>query len=130
LAYCTLCHAKGLGDPLLGPTLLAQFPCSEASTFPPIGGSGRRGREVLSFVVHTPIVSLLAINVKDYKLEGSDFEDNLQIACALASGLYAIITRNKADFKTAAMAVIEPAELLSQLPPSSAGTTGSPASQS
>jgi predicted nucleic acid-binding protein len=64
------------------------------------------------------------------KLEGSDFEDNLQIACALASGLDAIVTRNKADFKTAAIAVIEPAELLSQLPPSSVGTTGSPASQS
>ncbi len=61
---------------------------------------------------------------------GSDFEDNLQIACALSSGLDAIVTRNKADFKTAAIAVMEPAELLRQLPPTSAGTPGTPASQS
>ena len=45
------------------------------------------------------------------KLEGSDFEDNLQIACAIASNLDAIVTRNKADFKTTAIPVIEPAEL-------------------
>jgi hypothetical protein len=64
------------------------------------------------------------------EFEGNDFEDNLQIACALASGLDAIVTRNKADFKTAAIAVIEPAELLRQIPPSSAGRAGSPASQS
>ncbi len=63
-------------------------------------------------------------------LEGNDFEDNLQIACALSSGLDAIVTRNKADFKTAAIAVMEPAELLRQLPPTSAGTPGTPASQS
>jgi predicted nucleic acid-binding protein len=63
------------------------------------------------------------------KLEGKDFEDNLQIACALASGLDAIITRNKADFKTTTVAIMEPAELLSQLTPSPAGAAGAQAPQ-
>ena len=59
------------------------------------------------------------------KLKGNDFEDNLQIACAIASGLDAIVTRDKADFKTAAITVMEPAELLSRLSSSSSGATGS-----
>ncbi len=63
-------------------------------------------------------------------LPGSDFEDNVLSACALSEDLDAIVTRNTADFNTEGIAVFEPAELLSQLPPSSSGTTGSPASQS
>lgn len=63
-------------------------------------------------------------------LEGNDFEDNLQIACALASSLDAIVTRDKAGFQTTAITVMEPAELLSQLSSSSGGTTGSAAPQS
>jgi len=63
-------------------------------------------------------------------LPGSDFEDNVLIACALATDLDAIVTRDKADFKTAAITVMEPAEFLSRLSTSSSGATGSPASQS
>ncbi len=47
-------------------------------------------------------------------LPGSDFEDNLQIACASIAGL-AILTRDKSGFQIAAMPVLTPAELLTQL---------------
>jgi predicted nucleic acid-binding protein len=48
-------------------------------------------------------------------LTGSDFEDNLQIACATIAGLDAIITRDKRGFKVATLPVLTPAELLAQL---------------
>jgi predicted nucleic acid-binding protein len=48
-------------------------------------------------------------------LVGNDFEDNLQIACALISGLDAIVTRNSGDFASAPMPVFAPAELLARL---------------
>ena len=48
-------------------------------------------------------------------LPGSDFEDNLHIACATIAGLDAIITRDKTGFKIAALSVLTPAELLAQL---------------
>ena len=43
---------------------------------------------------------------------GADFEDNLQIACAVASGLDAIITRNTTDFTGSPIPILTPAELL------------------
>ena len=46
---------------------------------------------------------------------GSDFEDNLQIACASLAGLDAILTRDKKGFKSAAMPVLTPGELLMRL---------------
>lgn len=48
-------------------------------------------------------------------LPGSDFEDNLQIACASLAGLDAIVTRDKSGFQIAATPVLTPAELLKQL---------------
>ena len=48
-------------------------------------------------------------------LPGSDFEDNLQIACANLAGLDAIVTRDKSGFQAAATPVLTPAELLMQL---------------
>ena len=48
-------------------------------------------------------------------LPGSDFEDNLQIACASLAGLDAILTRDKKGFKAAAMPVLTPGELLMRL---------------
>mgnify|MGYP001048164763 CR=1 FL=1 len=48
-------------------------------------------------------------------LSGSDFEDNLQIACATQAGLDAILTRDKRGFQAAPMPVLTPAELLEQL---------------
>jgi predicted nucleic acid-binding protein len=48
-------------------------------------------------------------------LPGSDFEDNLQIACASLAGLDAIVTRDEKGFKVAAIPVLTPAELLTRL---------------
>lgn len=48
-------------------------------------------------------------------LPGSDFEDNLQIACATLASLDAIITRDKDGFRDSVLAVLTPAELLAQL---------------
>jgi predicted nucleic acid-binding protein len=48
-------------------------------------------------------------------LPGSDFEDNLQIACASLAGLDAILTRDEDGFQAATMPVLTPAELLRQL---------------
>jgi predicted nucleic acid-binding protein len=48
-------------------------------------------------------------------LPGSDFEDNLQIACASLAGLDAIVTRDEKGFKAAEMPVLTPAELLTRL---------------
>ena len=51
-------------------------------------------------------------------LPGNDFEDNVQIACALIAELDAIVTRNPGDFAAASIPVLTPAELLAQLPTS------------
>ncbi len=48
-------------------------------------------------------------------LRGSDFEDNLQIACAEASDLDAIVSRDVEGFAAAPMAVYTPAALLERL---------------
>ena len=49
-------------------------------------------------------------------LPGSDFEDNLQIACAVEARLDAIVTRNPKDFAGSPVPVLTPAELLAVLP--------------
>lgn len=49
-------------------------------------------------------------------LQGTDFEDNVQIAAATLSGLDAIVTRDPADFTNASLIVLRPAALLDQLP--------------
>jgi predicted nucleic acid-binding protein len=62
-------------------------------------------------------------------MPGNDFEDNIQIAAAVANSLDAIVTRNVADFAHSPLPVYDPAELLKRLqsaarPPSGAGPTG------
>lgn len=49
-------------------------------------------------------------------MTGPDFEDDVQIACAVQSSLDGIVTRNPADFKGAPCRVYSPAELLAALP--------------
>jgi predicted nucleic acid-binding protein len=48
-------------------------------------------------------------------LAGTDFEDNVQIACAEHELLDAIITRDKAGFKESAVDALTPTEALAQL---------------
>jgi predicted nucleic acid-binding protein len=48
-------------------------------------------------------------------LPGSDFEDNLQIACSNLADLDAILTRDKEGFRATEIPVLTPPELLMQL---------------
>ncbi|HRE29824.1 MAG TPA: PIN domain-containing protein, partial [Anaerolineales bacterium] len=48
-------------------------------------------------------------------LSGADFEDNVQIACAEANGLDAIVTRNPTDYEGSPIAVWSPTECLQHL---------------
>ena len=47
---------------------------------------------------------------------GSDFEDNLHIACAVEARLEAIVTRNPKDFAGSPIPILAPGELLALLP--------------
>jgi predicted nucleic acid-binding protein len=49
------------------------------------------------------------------QLSGADFEHNVQIACAEAGALDAIVTRDKGSFAAATVPVLTPAECLQQL---------------
>ncbi|MDE3230525.1 MAG: PIN domain-containing protein [Chloroflexota bacterium] len=49
-------------------------------------------------------------------LPGADFEDNVQIACAINAELDMIITRNPADFRHSPVPVIDPPQIASHLP--------------
>jgi predicted nucleic acid-binding protein len=48
-------------------------------------------------------------------LSGNDFEDNLQLACAIESGMDALITRDPSGYPGATIAVLTPADLLARL---------------
>jgi predicted nucleic acid-binding protein len=50
-------------------------------------------------------------------LEGSDFEDNIQIAAATAARVDFIVTRNVADFSANSIRVVTPAQFLALLAP-------------
>jgi len=48
-------------------------------------------------------------------LGDSDFEDNLQIACAMSAQLDVVITRNPSGFATSRIPVLTPQQMLSRL---------------
>lgn len=48
-------------------------------------------------------------------LPGTDFEDNVTLACALQHGLDGIVTRDPAGFKGAAVPILTPADALLRL---------------
>ena len=48
-------------------------------------------------------------------MAGDDFEDSVQIACAIAAGAVAIVTRNPTDFAHSPIKVMSPQELLAAL---------------
>jgi predicted nucleic acid-binding protein len=50
-----------------------------------------------------------------------DFEDHLQVASSVASGLDTIVTRDPAGFRNSPISVLTPAQLLDQLTPSAPG---------
>ncbi len=49
-------------------------------------------------------------------MPGSDFEDNLQIACAIQTGVDLIITRDPRGFPHSPLPVSTPADLVARLP--------------
>ena len=49
-------------------------------------------------------------------LPGNDFEDNVQIACAITAQLDLIITRDPAGFQASQIQAIEPAQISAYLP--------------
>jgi predicted nucleic acid-binding protein len=53
-------------------------------------------------------------------MSGPDFEDNIQVACAAAAGVDAVVTRDPAGFSGSAVPVLSPEELAARLtlPPS------------
>jgi len=72
-------------------------------------------------------------------MAGSDLEDNVSMACALAAGLDAIVTRDPKGFAGSPIPVLSPTELLARLPNDepgeaeagrgSAGDAGGPGAQ-
>jgi predicted nucleic acid-binding protein len=48
-------------------------------------------------------------------LNGSDFEDNVQIACAVSYGIDAIITRDAKGFKDSPVPVLTPTQALGEI---------------
>jgi predicted nucleic acid-binding protein len=52
---------------------------------------------------------------------GPDFEDNLQLACAIEAKADAIVTRDPAGFVGAPVPILSPADLLARLAPAQPG---------
>lgn len=62
-------------------------------------------------VVEVSRATLLAARA----MPGPDFEDNVQIACAVSDGAEAIVTRNPGDFAASPVRVLSPTQLLAVL---------------
>jgi predicted nucleic acid-binding protein len=56
----------------------------------------------------------------------SDFEDNLQIACAIEAKFDAIVTRDSRGFLESPIPVLSPAELIARLDTAAQGTSPTP----
>ncbi|HEV7374362.1 MAG TPA: PIN domain-containing protein [Pyrinomonadaceae bacterium] len=80
-----------------------------------ISGARKAVEELLSTLSICPLDQLVLENA--HRLTFTDYEDAVQHACATASGLDAIVTRNLADYKNATLPVFSPADFLSQLTP-------------
>jgi len=83
--------------------------------------SKARGAEVAGHVVRTCLDSLSLIPVdrgaieRALELAGPDFEDNLQVACAAAIPLDAIVTRDAVGFVGSPIPVLTPGTLAGQI---------------
>jgi predicted nucleic acid-binding protein len=49
------------------------------------------------------------------QMQGNDFEDNLQIACAVAGNMDIIVTRDLEGFRHSSIQVMTPSDFLSML---------------
>ncbi len=64
-------------------------------------------------------LSVISVGIDELRLattiEGSDFEDNLQIACAVSRQLDVIVTRNLSGFARNSIRILTPQEMLLKL---------------
>ncbi|MGC6583212.1 MAG: type II toxin-antitoxin system VapC family toxin [Akkermansiaceae bacterium] len=67
-------------------------------------------RDILSWSKLAPTSQSSAL--KALEMEGEDFEDDLQIQCALAANCDCICTRNTKDFKKSPIPALSPTEFL------------------
>jgi predicted nucleic acid-binding protein len=83
------------------------------------------GREQAKRAIHACLDQLYIIAVGAAELQsaatlgGPDFEDCLQISCAMAANLDVIVTRDPHGFVSSEVDAIEPEKLLNQLAPGS-----------
>ena len=89
--------------------------------------SGRRelrfpiSLEIHNFSVDAPLDQLPIIPIGRNELQlaatldGNDFEDNLQLACALHMQLDVIVTRNFSGFNHDSISILSPQEMLLRL---------------
>lgn len=90
------------------------------------------GTAAARIAVRTYLTALEIIRVDQQTLldadamPGTDFEDNILIAAAVAASVDAIVTRNPSDFAHSPILVLQPAELLNRLPPASGQTSSMP----
>ena len=81
----------------------------------------QHGVEKALLAVDTCLKAFKILPVTRHSLElarafsGADFENNLQIACAILHGLDAIVTRNVADFQNAQITIFTPEQALNSL---------------
>ncbi len=80
-----------------------------------------RGPVVARAAVQSCLSTLETLDVRRSDLEdalqepGSDFEDNVQIACAIRAGLHAIVTRDPADSRNSSIPALSPSETVQRL---------------
>jgi predicted nucleic acid-binding protein len=76
-----------------------------------------QGRQAVEMTLRLFEIGLVDRSVLEtaFRSELADFEDAVQIACAIAFGLDAIVTRNPRDFQTNLIPILSVAEVLEQL---------------
>jgi predicted nucleic acid-binding protein len=74
-------------------------------------------RQAVKLLLESLAVCLLdhSILSEAYRLPFTDYEDAVQHACATASGLDTIVTRNIDDYKNATLPIVSPADFIEKL---------------
>jgi predicted nucleic acid-binding protein len=76
-----------------------------------------RAHDAVRIALHT--FEIVAVSRTSLDLartySGNDFEDNLQLACAIESKMDALVTRDPAGFPGAPIPILTPADLLARL---------------
>lgn len=80
-------------------------------------GSVNQGRQAIEMTLRLFQICLVDRSILEtaFNSELTDFEDAVQITCAVAQRLDAIVTRNPRDFQTTLIPVVSIANLLQQL---------------